>query len=435
MRLCAFAVKEIKSFKLLCHTVSGAFRVIISFVRFEFIVAFRYLKAKRKQAVVSLITLISVIGVTAGVAALVIALAINAGFRQDLEEKLLGTQAHITLLRPTREGIPNYIEISRRAESVAGVNAAAPALYQQVLLTNGFQSRPAYMKGIVPELEAKRSEVFETLIEGSPEDFGPRSILIGEELALAMGSFVGDSVRALSAETILTPAGPAPRSRSFEVSGVFRSGLYDFDAGYVYVPMEAAQLLLGAGDMASSIEVRIDDIDQSGVLGPEIAAAAGEGLEFTDWRAQNSAIFEALQLERIVMFITIGLIVFVASLNIVVTLVMMVMEKTRDIAVLMSMGATPDNIRRVFIAQGVIIGVVGTGLGLVIGNLVSYMADRYQWVSISQDVYSIAYVPFQTSAADSAIVAVAAVAISYAATLYPSRAASKLQPVEALRYE
>ena len=191
-------------------------------MRFEFIVAFRYLKAKRKQAVVSLITVISVLGVTAGVAALVIALAINAGFRQDLEEKLLGTQAHITLLRPSREGIANYVEVAGRAESVAGVTAAAPALYQQVLLTNGFQSRPAFMKGIVPELEAKRSEVFETLIEGRPEDFGPRSILIGEELALAMGSFVGDDLRALSAETILTPAGPAPRSRSFEVSGVFR---------------------------------------------------------------------------------------------------------------------------------------------------------------------------------------------------------------------
>ena len=404
-------------------------------MQFEFIVAFRYLKAKRKQAVVSLITIISVIGVTAGVAALVIALAINSGFRQDLEEKLLGTQAHITLLRATREGIPNYLEIARRVESVEGVTAAAPALYQQVLLTNGFQSRGVFMKGIVPELEAKRSEVFGTLLEGTREDFGPRSILVGEELAEVMGSFVGDDVRALSAETILTPGGPAPRSRLFEVSGVFRSGLYDFDAGYVYVPIEAAQGLLGVDNVASSIEVQIDDISQSRVLGPEILAILGQELEFTDWSTQNAAIFQALQLERIVMFITIGLIVIVASLNIVVTLVMMVMEKTRDIAVLMSMGATPANIRKVFIAQGVIIGMLGTALGLVVGNVASYLADRYELVSLSPDVYSIAYVPFQTSAVDSALVGVAAILISYAATIYPSRAASKLQPVEALRYE
>lgn len=404
-------------------------------MRFEFIVAFRYLRAKRKQAVVSLITVISVIGVTAGVAALVIALAINSGFRQDLQTKLLGTQAHITLLRPNREGIPDYREVIRRVESVEGVRAAAPALYQQVLLTNGFQSRGAFMKGIVPELESKRSDVFETLVEGRVDDFGPRSILVGEELAHAMGSFVGDDIRALSAETILTPGGPTQRSRVFEVAAVFRSGLYDFDAGYVYVPIEAAQRLLGASDVASAIEISLDDLDRVSVLGPEIQSAAGAGLEFTDWRSQNTAIFEALELERIVMFITIGLIVIVASLNIVVTLVMMVMEKTRDIAVLMSMGATRENIRRVFVAQGVIIGVVGTAFGLLIGNVASWVADRYQLVSISPDVYSIAYVPFRISLTDSVIVAVAAVMISYAATVYPSRAASKLQPVEALRYE
>jgi lipoprotein-releasing system permease protein len=219
------------------------------------------------------------------------------------------------------------------------------------------------------------------------------------------------------------------------VSGIFRSGLYDFDAGYAYVPIEDAQRLFGLADVASAIEVQIEDINRAAAMGPGVAAAGGEGLEFVDWTTQNMAIFEALALERLVMFITIGLIVIVASLNIVVTLVMMVMEKTRDIAVLMSMGATRENIRRIFIAQGVIIGVVGTVLGLLIGNLTSYLADAYQLVRISPDVYSIAYVPFQTSLSDSAIVAAAAVLISYVATLYPSRAAAGLQPVEALRYE
>ena len=404
-------------------------------MRFEFIVALRYLKAKRKQAVVSLITMISIIGVTAGVAALIIALAINAGFRQDLEDKLLGTQAHITLLKPTLEGISNYFEATARAEAVDGVAAAAPALFLQVLLTNSFQSSGAFMKGIVPELEADRSEVFELLVEGSLEDFGPGSILIGEQLAHLMGSFVGDDIRALVADTILTPSGPIPRTRFFKVVGIFKTGLYDFDAGYVYVPIEDAQRLAGTGDVASRIEIQIDDIDQSDTLGPEILAAVGQDLEFTDWKTQNQAIFEALKLERLVMFITIGLIVLVGALNIVVTLVMMVMEKTRDIAILVSMGATRENIRRVFVAQGVIIGVMGTVLGVIIGNTVSYFADAYQLVGLQADVYNIAYVPFKISIWDSAIVAVAAILISYAATIYPSRAASRLEPVEALRYE
>ena len=404
-------------------------------MRFEFIVALRYLKAKRKQAVVSLITLISIIGVMAGVAALIIALAINAGFRQDLEDKLLGTQAHITLLRPTLEGISNYLEATARAEAVDGVAAAAPALFQQVLLTNSFQSSGAFMKGIVPELEADRSEIFESLVEGSLEDFGPGSILIGEQLAHLMGSFVGDDIRALVADTILTPSGPIPRTRFFKVVGIFKTGLYDFDAGYVYVPIEDAQRLAGTGDVASRIEIQIDDIDQSDTLGPEILAAVGQDLEFTDWKTQNQAIFEALKLERLVMFITIGLIVVVGALNIVVTLVMMVMEKTRDIAVLVSMGATRENIRRIFVAQGVIIGVFGTVLGVIIGNTVSYFADAYQLVGLQADVYNIAYVPFKVSIGDSVIVAVAAILISYAATIYPSRAASRLEPVEALRYE
>ena len=404
-------------------------------MRFEFIVALRYLKAKRKQAVVSLITVISIIGVTAGVAALIIALAINAGFRQDLEDKLLGTQAHITLLKPTLEGISNYFEATARAEAVDGVAAAAPALFLQVLLTNSFQSSGAFMKGIVPELEADRSEVFELLVEGSLEAFGPGSILIGEQLAHLMGSFVGDDIRALVADTILTPSGPIPRTRFFKVAGIFKTGLYDFDAGYVYVSIEDAQRLAGTGDVASRIEIQIDDIDQSDTLGPEILAAVGQDLEFTDWKTQNQAIFEALKLERLVMFITIGLIVLVGALNIVVTLVMMVMEKTRDIAVLVSMGATRENIRRVFVAQGVIIGVMGTVLGVIIGNTVSYFADAYQLVGLQADVYNIAYVPFKISIWDSAIVAVAAILISYAATIYPSRAASRLEPVEALRYE
>ncbi len=404
-------------------------------MRFEFLVAIRYLKAKRKQAVVSLITVISVMGVAAGVAALIIALAINAGFRQDLQEKLLGASAHITILKPTRDGILNYRSLSDQASSIDGVTAVAPALHQTVLLTTGVNNRGVVMKGVVPELEAARSDVLDTLLEGRLEDLEGNSVIIGEDLAHSVGSFLGDRLQVLSAETRLTPMGPLPRTRILEVVGIFKSGLYDFDSGWVFVPIEAVQSLIGVGDVASSIEIQIDDIDRSEVIAAEILAVLDQDLDFTDWKTQNSSIFQALQLERLVMFITIGLIVIVASLNIVVTLVMMVLEKTRDIAVLMSMGATEDNIRRVFVAQGVIIGVIGTFLGLIVGNLVSYTADTYRLVSLAPDVYSIAYVPFRLSSFDSAIVAVAAILISYLATIYPSRAASKLQPVEALRYE
>ena len=404
-------------------------------MRFEFLVAIRYLKAKRKQAVVSLITVISVVGVAAGVAALVIALAINAGFRQDLQEKLLGAQAHITLLKATRDGISDYRSVADQVSRLDGVKAAAPALYQTVLLSSTVQNRGVWMKGIVPKLEAARSDVLNTLVEGSIDDFKDNSILIGEELAQHLGSFVGDRLRILSAETRLTPAGPAPLSRFVEVVGIFNSGLYEFDSGWVYVALGNAQRLSRVGDVASSIEVQVEDLDETDTLGPRILSALDQDLEYTDWKTQNTAIFQALQLERLVMIITIGLIVIVASLNIVVTLVMMVMEKTRDIAVLMSMGATEENIRRVFIAQGVIIGVVGTAIGLVVGNIAAYVADAYRLVSLAPDVYSIAYVPFKLSSIDSAIVATAAILISYLATIYPSRAASKLQPVEALRYE
>jgi lipoprotein-releasing system permease protein len=404
-------------------------------MRFEFLVAIRYLKAKRKQAVVSLITVISVIGVAAGVAALVIALAINAGFRRDLQDKLLGASAHITILKPTREGILNYRSLSEQAAAVEGVVAASPALHQTVLLSTGVNSDGVVIKGVIPELEAERSDVFDTLLEGRFEDLEGNSVIIGENLARSLGSFLGDRLQVMSAETRITPVGPLPRTRILEVVGIFKSGLFQFDSGWVFAPIGVVQGLIGAGDIASSIEVQIDDIDESETIATEILAVLDQDLDFTDWKTQNSSIFEALQLERLVMFITIGLIVIVASLNIVVTLVMMVLEKTRDIAVLMSMGATRENIRRVFVAQGVVIGVIGTFLGLIVGNLVSYLADAYRLVSLAPDVYSIAYVPFRLSPLDSVIVAVAAILISYLATIYPSRAASKLQPVEALRYE
>lgn len=404
-------------------------------MKFELLVAIRYLKAKRKQAVISLITLISIIGVAAGVAALIIALAINAGFSEDLRNKLLGAQAHISLLSRDHHGIANYLEITKEVEQVPGVVLAAPAVFQTVLISTDSENKGVILKGIIPEMESRMSSLSENLVEGSMKDFKDDSIILGSELAKSLGSFRGDRVKILSAQTTLTPLGGVPRTRAFEVTGLFTSGLFEYDSTWVYVPIRAAQRLLGIGDVASTIEVKVDDIYQAKAIGQKIIDKIGGNLEFTDWMTMNQSIFQALRLERLVMFITIGLIVLVAALNIVTTLIMMVLEKTRDIAILMSMGATKQNIRGIFILQGVVIGVIGTICGVVIGQITCYFADKYHLISLAPDVYTIAYVPFKAQPLDSVIVAAAAILISFLATLYPSAAASRLQPVEALRYE
>ncbi len=405
-------------------------------MKFELLVAIRYLKAKRKQAVISLITIISIAGVAAGVAALVIALAINAGFREELQTKLLGAQAHVSVLAKHRDvGIPDYRKVSAEIEQVNGVMAAAPAVFQTVLISTGSTNKGVVLKGIIPEMETKMSALAGNMVQGDLKNFNDNSIVVGQELAASLGTFVGDKVRILSSEMKLTPLGGMPVPRVFVVTGIFSSGLYDYDATWVYVPIGAAQRLLGLGDVASVIEVKVDDIYKANSIGDAIVHQIGEGVDFTDWMTMNRSIFQALRLERLVMFITIGLIVLVAALNIVATLIMMVLEKSRDIAILMSMGASKDNIRRIFIYQGVVIGVVGTAIGLILGHVISYLADKHHMISLSPDVYTIAYVPFKAQLLDSAIIAAAAILISFVATLYPSAAAARLQPVEALRYE
>jgi lipoprotein-releasing system permease protein len=409
-------------------------------MRFEFLVAARYLKAKRKQAVISLITIISVVGVAAGVAALIIALAITAGFRSDLEKKLLGAQAHVNILqKPDAQGrstgIHDYLTATKEIEKVPGVLFAAPSVYQKVGIAHESQASGIVLKGMIPEMESRLSALSQNMVEGSLNDFGDDSIIIGRELSKSLGALVGDRVGVISFATRPTPLGPMPRNRSFQIAGIFESGLYDYDSSWAYISLPAAQSLLHVEDVANVIEVKVDDIYRAKSVGEQIIQRLGGGYEFTDWVSTNSTIFQALKLERVVTFITIGLIVLVAALNIVATLIMMVLEKTRDIAILVSMGATRDNIRRIFILQGVIIGVIGTVFGVVIGQLACYFADKYHVIRLAPEVYTIAYVPFKAAPLDSAIVAVAAILISFLATLYPSAAAAKLQPVEALRYE
>jgi lipoprotein-releasing system permease protein len=408
---------------------------------FELQVALRYLRAKRKQAVISLITIISIMGVAAGVAALVIAIAINAGFRTDLQKKLLGAQPHITIQARDGAMISDFVNLSKKIEAMEGVVAAAPSAYQTVMVVGAKSRRHqgVFLKGILPEAEARMSALAENIVEGEFSNFNEDSIIVGRELADSLGVRVGDDVEVISAETISTPTRLAQRTATFTLVAVFSSGLYDLDNSWAYVPLSRAQWLMALGpDVVPSIDgkVRDEDLDRAPEIGEAVVEKLGkERFDSTNWKELNRSIFNALKLERVVMFLTIGLIVLVAALNIVAMLTMMVLEKTRDIAILLSMGATAQQIRRIFVWQGVIIGVVGTFFGLIVGHLVSYFADKYHLVRLAPDVYTIAFVPFRANLLDSLIIAAAAILISFLATLYPSAAASKLQPVEALRYE
>jgi lipoprotein-releasing system permease protein len=416
-------------------------------MNFELLVALRYLRAKRKQAVISLITVISIIGVTAGVAALVVALAINAGFRIDLRSKLLGAQPHISFEAKDGSGIHDFINLTKQIEQMPGVVAAAPSVYETVLINAAERSQGVFLKGIVPDAETRMSALEKNIVQGDLRKFTAESadsaslppIIVGNELADALGVRIGDTLQVISAETTSTPMGLQQRTGKYSLVAIFSSGLYDLDNTWVYVPLARAQFLMGIGsDTVSHIDVKVrdEDLDRVAEIGKSIKdKITTQHLDDTNWKELNRSIFRALELERLVMFLTIGLIVLVAALNIVAMLTMMVLEKTRDIAILLSMGATASQIRKIFVWQGIIIGVVGTVLGLILGQLISFLADKYHLIHLAPDVYTIAYVPFRANPIDSIVIAVSAILISFLATLYPSAAAAKLQPVEALRYE
>ena len=408
-------------------------------MNFELQVAIRYLQAKRKQAVISIITVISILGVTAGVAALVIALAINAGFRIDLQKRLLGAQPHVAVQSKDNFGINNFKALTKQIEEIPGVVAAVPSAYETVLLVGKRRNQGVFLKGIIPEEESRLSDLSRNIVKGDLKNFNDDSIVVGKELAENIGVDIGDEVVVTGSEIEGSPLGPTLKQIHPIVTAIFSSGLYDLDNGWAYVPLVRAQKLMGISkDVVTTIDVKVkpEDIDRAPEMGDQIRDKLGKDhFDTTNWKELNHSILQALQLERLVMFLTIGLIVFVAALNIVAMLTMMVLEKTRDIAILVSMGATSTQIRKIFIWQGVIIGVVGTCLGIFLGRLISFFADKYHLIHLAADVYTIAYVPFRANLLDSIIVGAVAILISFLATLYPSAAAARLQPVEALRYE
>src|SRR5271169_2948895 len=457
-------------------------------MRFELFIATRYLRAKRRQAFIGIITGISILGVAAGVASLIVALAVNNGFRQDLQARLLGSTAHISLLRVESDGIRDWRPLLDKLSKQPHVVAAAPAIYEQVLISRGPRARGAVLKGMLPQYERTVSDLLNSVTLGaaaalaeesvgatagtqdatskanataraagegarstqadSPDDLAGVQhrvaamppIILGKDMADEIGATVGSVVLVTSPQGELTPFGMVPKYIRFHVAGIFNSGFFDYDSSWAFIRLADAQQLFGLGDVISVIQFKLDDIYLAGDVARQLEQAAdlfsgSHGFMATSWMEQNKPLFRALRLERVVTFITIGLIVFVAALNILISLIMMVMEKTKDIAVLMSLGTKKRQIRRVFIAQGVLIGVIGTAIGLVLGYAISWAGGHYHFISLSPEVYSIDYVPFAPRPIDGLIVALVSIGISFVATIYPSWSAARILPAEALRYE
>jgi lipoprotein-releasing system permease protein len=415
-------------------------------MRFELFIAARYLRAKRRQAVVGVITAISVIGVAAGVASLIIALAITNGMRRDLQDRLVGATAHITLMRVAGDGIRDWQPLLARLRALPHVTAAAPGLWEQVLVSRGARSSGALIKGIVPADERTVSDLLKTMVSGSAAALEPVAasqttapavppIVIGKDMADSLGAQVGDTVQVISPQGEMTPFGLVPRYQRYIVTGIFNSGFYQYDSAYAFTRLSDAQRLFSEPDLISVISFKVDDLYKADRIGRAIEQAAGPGFQTTSWMEQNVELFRALRLEQYVSFIVLTLIVFVAALNILIALTMMVMEKTRDIAVLMSFGVRAEQVRRIFLFQGLLISVIGTVIGLLLGYGISWLGGHYRFIHLDASVYSIDYLPFAPTLLDAVVVAAVSLGVSLIATLYPSASAAKVLPAEALRYE
>jgi lipoprotein-releasing system permease protein len=423
-------------------------------MRFELFIAARYLRARRRQArgsgVVGLVTVISVVGVAAGVAALIIALAITNGMRRDMQERLVGATAHIELMRTSGDGIRDWRPLMARLGQLPHVTAVAPGLYGQVLISRGARSGGALIKGIIPADELHVGNLLQTVTQGSYQDLGAPGlasetrvgippIVIGNELALTLGASVGDTLLVTSPQGELTPLGLVPRYQRFRVAGIFASGFYQYDSSYAFMRLADSQRLFSEPDLISVLSFRIDDLYKAQQVGDALADAAdqfaGRGFQATNWVEQNRELFRALKLEQVVTFIVLALIVVVAALNILIALTMMVMEKTRDIAVMMGFGVSAEQVRRIFLLQGLLIASIGTTLGLVLGYAASLAGSHYKFIHLDASVYSIDYLPFAPRLTDALIVAAVSLSMALIATLYPSSSAASVLPAEALRYE
>jgi lipoprotein-releasing system permease protein len=408
-------------------------------MKFEWLVALRYLRSPNRPAILRLVTLLAVIGVTAGVTTLVIALSMNSGFRQAIRDRLLGVTADVNLKPLSPNGIRNYRQLMAKLSGTPGVRTLEPAIYDEVLLSSGVHARGIVLKGVNPDLEMKASSALQHIVSGSadfaPDADGIPAILVGRLMAEDMKMSVGDYVTLISPEGNLTPFGMLPHPKRFRVAGIFDSGFYDYDANWAFTTLASAQALAGVGDVVSEVEVHTTNPDDAGHVADELLRAAGPGFTATTWMEENRALFRALSLEKLVTALFIGLITFVAGLNILVVLMMTVTERARDIAILMAMGTRRRQIRRIFLVQGLSVSVLGIVVGLILGFGASVILNHWKVIPLNPEVYAIPYVPFHANALDALWIALTALAISLAASILPAQSAARILPVEILRFE
>jgi len=408
-------------------------------VPFELHVALRYLLAKRKQAFISVISLISTLGVGVGVMAVIIALAVMTGLQQELRDRILGSQPHIYVSKVG--GISDYHAEAARLRQVPHVIGAAPAVMGKALITASRNQDFITLKAIDPELEPAVSDLVRSMRKGSIAALTPKpgsdeldGILLGKDLAASLGADVGDSVTLLTPEGTLSPMGMIPGRRRLRVAGIFSLGLFEFDSTYGFVSLPVGMRMLDK-DHVDYLQLRVDDIYRAPSIAVSIVATLGDQYMAEDWAEMNRSLFSALWLEKIAVSLAIGLIVMVAALNIIASLILLVMEKSRDIAILKTMGASARSVTGIFIMQGLIIGIVGTTAGAAAGYGVSYVLDRYQVIRVPMDIYQVSHLPFTVLTFDFVTVIVVAVVVCFLATIYPSRQAARLDPAQALRYE